>query len=105
MLLQHKADGKEQLVAFASRTLAPAEKNYSQLEKEGLAIVFGIKRFHRHLFGRQFIILSDHKPLKHLFKASSATPVVASVRIQRWSLLLGMESMTIRLSTTGRSPC
>ena len=95
VVLSHRsADGKEQPVAFASRTLAPAEKNYSQLEK-GLAIVFGVKRFHQYLFGRHFIILSDHKPLKHLFKASSATPAVASARIQRWSLLLGSYDYTI----------
>ena len=96
VVLSHRsADGKEQPVAFASRTLAPAEKNYLQLEKEGLAIVFGVKRFHQYLFGRHFVILSDHKPLKHLFKASSATPAVASARIQRWSLLLGSYDYTI----------
>ncbi len=55
--------------------MAPAERNYSQIEKEGLAIV---KRFHTHLFGRKFVIISDHKPL---FKEDSATPVMASARI------------------------
>ena len=44
-------DGQEQLIAFASRTLAPDERNYSQLEKEALAIVFAVKRFHHYLFG------------------------------------------------------
>ena len=51
--------------------------------------MFGIKKFHPYLFGRQFSITSDHKPLQHLFKETSAIPVLASARIQRWALLLG----------------
>ena len=79
-----EADGQEKPIAFASRSLAVAEK-YSQLEKEGLAIVFTVKRFHQYLFGRHFIILSDHKPLQHLFSETRATPTMASARIQRWA--------------------
>ena len=56
--------------SYASRSLNPAEKRYSQLDKEGLAIVFGVKKFHHYLFGRTFTICSDHKPLQHLFSAS-----------------------------------
>ena len=66
-------DGQEQLIAFASRTLAPAERNYSQLEKEALAKVFAVNHY---LFGRHFVILSDHKPLQHIFKETSATPAM-----------------------------
>lgn len=95
-VLSHRGeDGQEKPIAFASRTLAKAEKNYSQLEKEGLAIVFGVKKFHPYLFGRHFVILLDHKPLRHLFKEDSATPVMASARIQRWALLLGGYDYTI----------
>ena len=45
VLLHVMDDGKEHPVAYASRTLTPAEKNYSQLEKEGLTIIFSIKNF------------------------------------------------------------
>ena len=82
-------DGQEQPIAFALRTLAPAERKYSQLEKETVAIVFAVKRFHHYLFGRHFVILSDHKPLQHIFKETSATPAIASSRIQRWALVGG----------------
>ena len=56
-------DGQERPIAYASRTLTPAEKKYSQLEREGLAIIFGVKKFHNYLYGRKFIIESDHQPL------------------------------------------
>jgi hypothetical protein len=78
----------EKSIAFASCTLAPAEKKYSQLDKEGLAIVFGVKRFHQYLYGRKFTIFSDHKPLQHTFEVSKPVPTLASARLQRWALTL-----------------
>ena len=88
-VLAHKfPDGSEHLVAFASRTLAPAEKNYSRLDKEGLAIIFGVEKFHNFLFERQFTIFTDHKPLKHLFGEDKPIPPMALARLQRWALKL-----------------
>ncbi len=49
----------------------------------GLAIVFGVKRFHYYLYGRKFTIMSDHQSLKHLFGETRAIPPMASARIQR----------------------
>ena len=88
-VLAHKfPDGSEHRVAFASRTLVPAEKNYSQLDKEGLAIIFGVEKFHNFLFGQQFTIFTDHKPLKHLFGEDKPISPMASARLQRWALKL-----------------
>ena len=88
-VLSHKLDdGLEHPVAYASRSLTPAERKYSQLDKEGLAIIFGVKRFHHYLLGRKFTIYSDHKPLQHLFGRLRAIPPMASARIQRWALTL-----------------
>ena len=89
------SDGTEKPISFASRTLATAERKYSQLDKEALAIIFGVKHFNQYLYGREFTILSDHKPLKHIFSQSKATPAIALARIQRWAILLGGYHYTI----------
>ena len=89
-VLSHRfEDGSEHPVAFASRSLSSAEKNYSQLDKEGLAIIFGVKKFHNYLQGREFTIITDHKPLKHLFGEDQPISPLVSARLQRWVLILG----------------
>ena len=90
-ILSHKmSDGTERPIAFASRTLSSAEKNYSQLEKEGLACIFGVKRFHLYLYGRNFTIVTDHKPLLQLFDPQRGIPMQVSGRIQRWIMTLAV---------------
>ena len=51
-------------LAYASRALTAAEKNYTQIKKELLAIVFSTERFHQYTYGRSLIVESDHKPLE-----------------------------------------
>ena len=88
-VLSQMEDGEERPVAFSSRTLAVAEKKYSQLDKEGLAIVFGVMKFHQFLYGRDFTIHSDHKPLQHIIGETQPVPSLVSARLQRWALMLG----------------
>ena len=87
-VLSHIIDGKEKPMSYASRTLSSAERNYAQLDKEGAAVIFGIKKFHQYLYGQTVKIFTDHKPLLGLFKADKAVRAMASPRIQRWALLL-----------------
>lgn len=88
-VLSHRMpDGAERPLGFMSRTLSSAEKRYSQLDKEGLAVIFGIQRFHKYLYGRKFTITTDHKPLITLFHEMKPVPHMLSPRIQRWSVLL-----------------
>ena len=92
-------DGTERPVGFASWTLTPAEKKYSQIEKEGLACGFGAKHFHNYLYGRHFTHYTDHKPLNSLFNEQKVISAQASGRIQRWSLTLAAHSTTLSSST------
>ena len=55
-------------LAYVSRALTPTERNYSQMEKECLAIVFSTERFHQYTFGRQTTVHSDHKPLQAIMR-------------------------------------
>ena len=87
-VIMHCIDGFYRPIAYASRALHDAESKYSQLEKEALAVIFGVRKFHSYLFGRQFTLVSDHKPLLGLLAEERPVPVLAAGRIQRWALEL-----------------
>lgn len=93
-------DGSDKPIGYASRTLSAAEQNYSQIEKEGLACIFGVKKFHNYLFGRSFELITDHKPLLGLLKEDKAVPTQASARIKRWSLFLSNYEYTLSFRNT-----
>ena len=81
-------NGHERPIAYASRSLNAAEKNYSLIHKEALAIVFSVTKFYMYLYDRRFALFTDHQPLLKILAPDSATPVLAAAGLQRWSLLL-----------------
>ncbi|XP_041962465.1 uncharacterized protein K02A2.6-like [Alosa sapidissima] len=89
-------DGEERPIAYASRTLSKAEQNYAQIEKEALAIVFGVRKFHQYLYGNKFTLLTDHRPLTSILSPLKSTPSMAAARMQRWALLLSAHDYTIQ---------
>ena len=95
-VLSHiQEDGTEKPIAFASRTLNEVEQRYSQLDKEALAITFGVKRFYQYIYGRKFSIVSDHKPLQYLLNENKAIPAMASATLRRWALTLSAYQYSI----------
>ena len=72
-------------MAYASRTLSDVEKRYSQIEREGLAVMFGCLRFEMYVAGREFSVITDHKPLVSLFNNPKKP---GPVRVERMRLRL-----------------
>ena len=99
-VLSHTLQDGECPLAFASRRLTKAERNYSQIEKEALAIVFSVKKFHKYLFGRCFSLVTDHKPLLSILSAKAEVPSVAAARMQRWAIFLSAYSYDIEFKGT-----
>lgn len=73
-------------VSYASRSLSSAERNFSQIEKELLSVVWATKKFHYFIYGRKCTVLNDHKPLETLLK--KGIHEIPSTRLQRLKLKL-----------------
>ena len=87
-VISHLVQGVDRSIAFASRMLTCARKNYAQLDKEALAVVFGVTKFKRYVFDREFTITTDHKPLLGLLGEGKSIRETASARKQHWALIL-----------------
>ncbi|XP_055604564.1 uncharacterized protein K02A2.6-like [Uranotaenia lowii] len=88
VLSQKSKTGIERPVAYASRILHSSEKNYSVIDKEALAIMYGVNKFFLYLVGNRFLIRTDHKPLLRLLHPQKGVPTIAASRMQRWAHFL-----------------
>jgi hypothetical protein len=85
VLMQIDLNALRHVISYGSRELTPVEFRYSQLEKEGLATVWGVEKYHLYLYGNPFVLVTDNKALAYKYNSrTSKTPA----RIERWCLRL-----------------
>ena len=90
-VLGQRTEGKPYVVYYASKTLNEAQRNYTTTEKELLAMVYALDKFHAYLLGVEIIIFTDHSALKYLLTKQNA-----KARLIRWVLLLLEFNLQIR---------
>ncbi|XP_070000911.1 uncharacterized protein [Penaeus vannamei] len=90
-VLMQETDGEIYPVAYHSRKLKSAERNYSTVEKELLAVVDGIKKYYFYLYGDKFLLETDHMPLESLRTSKNA-----NARLMRWAMYLQQFNFAIR---------
>ncbi|XP_045451587.1 uncharacterized protein K02A2.6-like [Melitaea cinxia] len=91
---------RERPVVYVSRALTAAEKHYSQIEREALAIVFCFEKLHQYLYGRRFTLRTDHKLLVTIFGPKQGIPSMAASRLQRWAIKLSAYTYEIEYVTS-----
>lgn len=64
-------NNEQKIIAFGSKTLTDCERRYCQTEKEALALVWAVEHFHMFLYGKEFHLITDHKPLEVIFGPKS----------------------------------
>ena len=100
VLFHRYSDASEHPISNGSKTLTPTQRGYNQIQKEALAIIFALSKFHQLLYGRPFILVTDHKPLLALFGPTKATPALAANRLAWWALMLSQYQYTIEYQKT-----
>ncbi|XP_063955624.1 uncharacterized protein LOC135154209 [Lytechinus pictus] len=90
VLSQKNDEGEDHPIAYISRKLLPREVKYAIVEKECMAIVWSVRKFQPYLFGRQFVVQTDHNPLRWLQQMKND-----NARLMRWSLALQAYPMKI----------
>ena len=93
VLSQEQDDGKPHPIAFASRSLSTAERNYSVTELETLAVVWAFSHFHSYLYGQSVTVLTDHSAIKAVLE----TPNPSGKHARWWTRVYGTGVRDVRI--------
>ena len=96
-------NGTRRVIAYYSRALNDHERAYTISEKEALAVLAAVKAFATYLRFSAFEVVTDHQPLKYIFKESVSNRPQAASRILRWGIFLSTFDFNIRF-TNGTPP-
>lgn len=87
--LSHRySDGSERPIQFASQTLSEVQQRYSQIDREALAVVFGVLKLHQFLYGRKFTMIVDNKPMMQILSPHKGLPTLTATRMQHYAIFL-----------------
>lgn len=90
-------DVRDQLLMYQGH-LTQAEQRYAQTD-EDLGLIFGVQRFHQYVYGKKFVLVTDHKPLLSIIGHKNA---LVATRFQRWAVLLSAYSYDVEFRRTKR---
>ena len=91
ILCQTHKDGVEYVVQYVSHLLSATQRSWATIEKEAYAVVYALQKLRPYLYGAEFVVYTDHKPLLCLFSKS-----MTNTKIQRWAILLAEYGATIK---------
>ena len=91
----------EHPVVYASQMLKPSDNNYAQLEKKALSLIYGIRKFHKYIYGCGFTLVTDHWTLTTILGPTTGIP---STHLQCWALLISGYNHTIQFYATQCTP-
>ena len=83
ILVQEDENGVDRTITYVSKQLNGNQLSWPVIEKEGFGVMHAIKKLHPYLYGAEFTIYTDHKPLKSLFVNENR-----NLKVQRWSIAL-----------------
>ena len=94
ILIQTDEEGTEKVIQYVSHALSTTQRRWATIEKEAYAVVYAIHKLRPYLQGAEFVVYTDHKPLKSLF-----TRELNNTKIQIWGVLLAEYGATIEYRT------
>ena len=93
-------DKSERPIAYVSMTLNKHELNYSQIDKEGVSIIFALRKFSQYILGNHFILTTDNRAIKKLFDSTTEISPIAAGCLVRWSLIITQYDYELKFRST-----